>query len=72
MCLGSDQLADLDGAELEGWIDGSRLEMFVTLHKAIHCTQDVRTPSTAQVEELEKFEQFEVGVVGSRKFVAGR
>jgi hypothetical protein len=70
--LGTYRLAELDGAELAGWIDGSRLKKFFTRNAGVHGTREISTPSTAQEEELEEFEEFEVESVAGRKYIEGR
>jgi hypothetical protein len=70
--LGTYRQAELDGAELAGWIDGSRLKKFFTPNKGVYGTREISTPSTIQEEELEELEEFEVEAVAGRKYVAGR
>jgi len=70
--LGTYRLAELDGAELAGWIGGSRLKKFSTHNGGVHGTREISTPSTAQEEESEEFEEFEVEAVAGRKYIEGR
>jgi hypothetical protein len=49
--LGTYRFGELDGAELAGWIDGSRLKKFFTRNEGVHNTREITTPSTAQEEE---------------------
>jgi len=65
-------VAELDGAEFAGWIDGSRLKQFFTRNEGVHGTQGISTPSTAQEEESEEFEEYEVEAVAGWKYIAGR
>jgi len=58
--LGTYRLAELDGAELAGWIDASRLKKLFTCNEGVHGTREISTPSSEQEEELEEFEEFEV------------
>jgi hypothetical protein len=64
--LGTYRLAELDGAELAGWIDGSRLKKFFTRNKGVHGPREISTPSTAEEEEFKEFEEFEVEAVAGR------
>jgi len=70
--LGTYRLAELDAAELEGWIDSSRLKKFFTRNEGVHGTREISTPSTTQWEESEQFEEFEVEAVAGRKYIEGR
>ena len=70
--MGTYPLAELDEAELVGWIDGSRLMEFFTRNEGVHGTREISTPSTAQEEELEEFEEFEVEAVAGRTYIAER
>jgi len=49
--LGTDQLAELDGAEREGWIDGSRLNEFFTCHEGVNGGRELSSPDTAPAVE---------------------
>jgi hypothetical protein len=69
--LGTDELAELDTAELTGWIGGSRLKMFLTCNVAVRSTQQIDMPSTAQEEESEELEEFEGEEVAGRKYIEG-
>jgi len=70
--LGTYRLAELDVAELAGWIDGSRLKKFFTLNERVHRTREISTASTTQEEVSEEFEEFEVEALAGRKYIAGR
>jgi len=45
---------------------------FFTHNEGVHGTQEISTPSTAQVEESEEFEEYEVEAVAGWKYIAGR
>jgi hypothetical protein len=70
--LATYRLAELDWAELVGWIDGSRLKKFFTRNEGVHGTREISTPSSAQAKESEEFEEFEVEAVAGRKSIEGR
>lgn len=65
-------MAEQNGAELEGCIDGSRLEKFVTRHEDVNGTEEGSPPRTAQVKELEEVEVFELQAVAGRKYMEGQ
>ena len=67
--LGTYRLSELDGAELAGWIDGSRLKKFFTRNEVVDSTREISTPSTAEEEKSEEFEEFEVEAVAGRKYI---
>ena len=66
------RLAELDGAELVGWMVGSRLNKFFTRNEGIPGTREISTPSTAHNKESEEFEESMVEAVAGRKYIAGR
>jgi len=70
--LGTYPVAEQNGAELEGCIDGSRLEKFVTRHEDVNGTEEGSPPRTAQVKELEEVEVFELQAVAGRKYMEGQ
>jgi hypothetical protein len=70
--LGIYRLAELDGAALAGWIDGSRLKKFFTRNEGVHSTREISTPSTAEEEESEEFKEFKEEAVAGRKYIEGR
>jgi len=70
--LGKYRLAELDGAELVGWIDGRRLKKYFTRNEGVHGTREISTPCTAHEEESEEFEDFEVEAVAGQKYIEGR
>jgi len=66
------RVAELDGVELAGSIDGSRLKKFFTHNEGVHGTWEICTPSSAQQEESEEFEEFLVEAVARWKYIEGR
>jgi len=65
------RLADLDGAELTGSIDGSLLKKFFTHYEGIHCALEISTTNTTREEDLEEFEGSEVGEEAGQKYIEG-
>jgi len=47
-------MADPDGAELVGWIDGSQLKLFFTPKESVHSASEICMPNTTQEEESEE------------------
>ena len=62
---------ELDGAELTGWIDGSRLKKFFTCNKWVHGTSEISKPGTTHEEDPEEFKEFEVEEVAGWKYIEG-
>ena len=67
--LGSYRLAEVHGAELVGWIDGSWLLKILTSNESQHSTREISMPSTAQEEESNEFEKSEVEAVAGRNYI---
>jgi len=65
--LGTYCLAELDGAELTGWIDGSGLKKIITRKEEVHTARKISMPNTTQEGDSELFEEFEVETVAGRK-----
>jgi len=65
--LGTDQLAELDGAELAGWIHSSWLKQWFTHNEGVHSTWEIGIPNTTPEEESEEFEEFEAEAVPGPK-----
>lgn len=61
--LGTFQLAEPDGAERVGWLDGSQLSKFLTQNEGMQGTREISMPSTAEEEESMEFEEFDVEAV---------
>jgi len=59
------RLTELDGAELPGCIDDSSLRNFFTRNETVQGTLEIFTPSNAQEEDLEEFEEFGVKALAS-------
>jgi len=70
--LGTYQLAELDGAELMGWIDGCRRKKLLTRNESVHGTQEIKMPSTTQEKESEEFKEFKVEAVAGSNYIERR
>jgi hypothetical protein len=69
--FGTYRLAEPDGAELAGWIDGSGLKKIFTRNERVHSTPEIGMLSSVYEAELAKFEGFEVKAVAGRKYIKG-
>ena len=67
LSLGTYRQAELERAELVGWIDGGRLNRFFTCNEGVHGTREISTPSTTHDEESEEFEEYKVEAVTGQK-----
>lgn len=67
--LGTNSLAELDGAEVAGWVEGTRLKKSFPGKEGVHLTQVIRMPSTVQEDNSEEFEEFEVETVARQKYI---
>jgi len=70
--LGTYRLAQVDAADLAGWMDGSPLMKFFTRNEGVHGTGAIAMPNTIQEEESDELKEFEVEAVASWKQIDGR
>jgi len=64
--LGNYRLAELEGAQLVGWIDGSWLKKYFTHNQGVHGARKTNMPNNAQEEEIE------VESVAGQKYISGQ
>ena len=69
--FGTNWLAELDGAELAGRIEISRLRKFITRTEGVHHAREISMPNTTKEEDSEEFNELEVQAVAGWKSIKG-